>query len=205
MEKYGGKLEREAASYKGRMEIYRNERNSIRKNHQKIHAEIAALRLKTDVAHIQELEVQREKIGEELNTLRQRLGSAQTEISTYQSQFDRVLRNGYKNTKIQLSKVDQQQNKLAKEVADALSERDAIKKEADELEKSRVDLSKAVFSAREESKKFTSQIDSIDSELRLLDSEYEQAERLLNQLQLAIETSQLRLQQLQHKPSRTDH
>src|SRR5665647_257509 len=197
LEKYGGKLEREAASYEGRMDMYRNERNSIRKNHQKIHAEIAALRLKTDVTHIQELEVQREKIGEELNTLRQRLGSAQTEISTYQSQFDRVLRNGYKNTKIQLSKVDQQQNKLVTEVAEALAEREIIKKEADELEKSRVDLSKAVFSAREESKKFTSQIDSIDSELRLLDSEYEQAERLLNQLQLGIETSQLRLQQLQ--------
>ena len=80
---------------------------------------------------------------------------------------------------------------------EAISEREIIKKEADELEKSRIDLSKAVFSAREESKKFTSQIDSIDSELRLLDSEYEQAERLLNQLQLGIETSQLRLQQLQ--------
>ena len=197
IEKYGGKLEREAASYKGRMDVYKNERNAIRKNHQKIHAEIATLRLKTDVAHIQELEVHREKIGEELNTLRQRLGSAQTEISTYQSQFDRVLRNGYKNTKIQLSKIEQQQRKLEKEVAEALSEREIIKKEADEQEKSRVDLSKAVFSAREESKKFTSQIDSIDSELRLLDSEYEQAERLLNQLQLGIETSQFRLQQLQ--------
>ncbi len=196
LEKYGGKLEREAASYKGRMDVYRNERNSIRKNHEKIHAEIATLRLKTDVAHIQELEVQREKIGEELNTLRQRLGSAQTEISTNQSQFDRVLRIGYKNTKIQIDKIDQQKGKLEKEVSEAISERDIIKKEADELEKSRVDLSKAVFSAREESKKFTSQIDSIDSELRLLDSEYEQAERLLNQLQLGIETSQLRMQQL---------
>ena len=197
IEKYGGKLEREAASYMGRMSVFRNERDAIRRNHQKINAEIAALRLKTDVAHIQELEVQREKIGEELNTLRQRLGSAQTEISTYQSQFDRVLRIGYKNTKIQLSKIEQQQRKLEKEVVDALQEREIIKKETDEQEKSRVDLSKAVFSAREESKKFTSQIDSIDSELRLLDSEYEQAERLRNQLQLSIETSQLRLQQLQ--------
>jgi chromosome segregation protein len=197
IEKYGGKLEREAESYKGRMSVYRNERNAIRKSHQKIHAEIAALRLKTDVAHIQELEVQREKIGEELNTLRQRLGSAQTEISTHQSQFDRVLRIGYKNTKIQISKIEQQQRKLEKEVADALQEREIIKKETDEQEKSRIDLSKAVFSAREESKKFTSQIDSIDSELRMLDSEYEQAERLLNQLQLGIETSQLRLQQFQ--------
>ena len=57
-----------------------------------------------------------------------------------------------------------------------------LKKKLDELEKSRIELSKAVFSAREESKKFTSQIDSIDTELRLLDAEYEQAEMLLNQL-----------------------
>jgi chromosome segregation protein len=197
VEKYGGKLERENAAYKGRMSMHIAERNSIQKSLQKLHTEIAGLRLKTDVAHIQELEVQREKLAEELNTLRQHLGSTHTEISTRQSQFDRVLRIGYKNTKIQLSKVEQQQRKLEKEVVEALQERDLIKKELDEQDKSRVELSKAVFSAREESKKFTSQIDAIDAELRLLDSEYEHAERLLNQLQLSIETSQLRLQQLQ--------
>ena len=153
--------------------------------------------MKTDVAHIQELEVKREKLGEEVNTLRQRSGSTQTEISTYQSQFDRVLRNGYKNIKIQIVKVEQQQRKLEKEVAEALQERDAVKKELDEQDKTRVELSKAVFSAREESKKFTSQIDAIDADLRSLDFEYEQAERLLTQLQLSMETSLLRLQQLQ--------
>ena len=197
IDKYGGKLEREAAAYKGRMAMFRNERNSIQGNLKKIHTDIASLRLKTDVAHIQELEVQREKLGEEANTLRQRIGSIQTEISTHQSQFDRVLRVSYKNTKIQLSRMDLQKGKLEKEVADALLERDAIKKETDELEKTRVELSKAVLSAREESKKFTSQIDSIDGELRLLDTEYEQAERLLNQLNLGTETTQMRMQNLQ--------
>jgi len=198
-EKYGGKLEREAAAYKGRMSIYMNERNSIRKTDVRLHSEIANLRLITDVTHIQELEVQREKLGEEVNAFRQKSGSAQTEISTYQSQFDRVLRNGYKNIKIQIVKVEQQQKKLEKEVADALQEREVIKKDLDEQEKSRVALSQVVFSAREESKKFTSQIDSIDLELRSLDSEYEQADRLLNQLNLSMETSQLRLQQLQYQ------
>ncbi len=195
--KYGSKLEREAAAYKGRMSMYRNERNSILKEDQKLRTDIANLRLKTDVTHIQELEGQRERIGEDVNVFRQKSGSLQTEISTYQSQFDRVLRNGYKNIKIQVVKVEQQQKKVDKEVSDALVEREAIKKDLDEQEKSRVELSKAVFSAREESKKFTSQIDSIDSELRTLDSEYEQSDRLLNQLQLSMETSQLRLQQLQ--------
>ncbi len=197
IDKYGSKLEREAAAFRGRMTVYRNERNNIQVNLKKIHSEIAALRLKTDVAHIQELEVQREKFGEEANTLRQRIGSLQTEINTNQSQFDHVLRTGYKNTKIQVSKIEQQQAKLQKEVADAIAERDAIKKETDELEKSRVELSNAVLSAREESKKFTSQIDTIDAELRLLDVEYEQADRLQNQLNVGLETTQLRLQQLQ--------
>jgi chromosome segregation protein len=197
IDKYGNKLEREAATYKGRMSIFRNERTSIRNNLKKIHTEISNLRLKTDVAHIQELEVLREKFGEEANVLRQRLGSLQIEINTLQSQFDRVLRNGYKNTKIQVTRIEQQQQKLQKEVSDAIVERDSIKKEVDNLEKSRVDLSNAVMSAREESKKFTSQIDSIDSELRLMDVEYEQADKLLNQLHFGMETTLLRIQQLQ--------
>ncbi|MDR0372920.1 MAG: chromosome segregation protein SMC [Nitrososphaerota archaeon] len=197
IDKYGGKLEREAAAFKGRMTVYRNERSNIQAGLKRIHTEIAALRLKTDVEHIKELEVQREKFGEEANTLRQRIGSLQTEINTNQSQFDHVLRISYKNTKIQLTKMDQQQAKLQREVTDAIAERDVAKKEVDELEKNRVELSKVLLSAREESQKFTSQIDSIDAELRLLDVEYDQADRLRNQLQLSMETAQMRLQQLQ--------
>jgi chromosome segregation protein len=198
-EKLGGKLERESASLKGRMSVYLNERNGIRKALKKMRADIAVLKLKTDVGHIQELEVQREKLGEEINNLRQNLGSNLTEINTRQSQFDRVLRPGYKNTKIQVVKIEQQQQKTEKDVAEALVERDQIKHELDELEKSRVELSKAVFSAREESKKFTTQIDAIDAELRVFDYEYEQAERLLNQLQINLQTSGLRLQQYQNQ------
>jgi len=53
----------------------------------------------------------------------------------------------------------------------------------------------AVFSARAEAKKFTTQIDVIDTELRLYDAEYEQAEMLVNQLQLSVQTCMLKLQQ----------
>ncbi len=194
--KYGNKLQREAESFRGRMAVYRNERNSIQNGLKKIHTEIGVLRLKTDVAHIQELEVQREKLGEEGNTLRQRIGSLQTEINTNQSQFDHVLRVGYKNAKLQVDKIAQQQAKLQKEISDATAERDAVQIETNELEKTRVELSTAVLSAREEAKKFTSQIDVIDAELRTLDAEYEQADRLQNQLNVSLETAQLRLQQL---------
>jgi len=199
VEKYCAKLEKEIETGKAQMGLYKSERSVIQKEIQKLQAELAVLRKKTDVGHIQELEVKREKLAEEIITLRQNLGTVQTEISTRQSQFDNVLRVGYKNAKIQLSKVKQQQRKVEKEVAEALQQRESLKQEISELEKSRVELSKAVFSAREEAQKFTAQIDAIDSELRLLDEEYEQADMLLNQLQLSVQTHQLQLQQHQNQ------
>jgi chromosome segregation protein len=199
LEKYSAKLEKEIAACKGRMGLYKSERNTIKKTLQKLQTDLALLRQKTDLAHIQELEVSREKLAEDVIALRQNLSTVQTELSTRQSQFDNVLRVGYLNSKIQLSKVEQQQRKLEKEVAEALQERESLKTELSELDKNRIELSKAVFSAREEAKKFTTRIDAIDSELRQLDSEYEQADMLLNQLQLSVQTLQLELQQHQNQ------
>ena len=199
VEKYGLKLEREIAAEEGRMDLYKSERSVISREFQKLETEMAALRMKTDVGNIQEMEIKRERLGEEINTLRQKLGSVQTEISTRQSQFDNVLRTGYQNVKIQLSKAQQQQRRIEKEVAEAYEEREGLKLELNELDRSRAELSKAVFSAREESKRFTGQIDAIDTELRLLDAEYEQSEMLLNQLSLSAQTTLIRLQQYQNQ------
>ena len=198
-EKYRGKLEREIASYKGRMSVYMTERNTIKKSLQKNHIELSELRKKTDVSHIQNLEVQRERIGEEVNSLKQKLGTLQTEISTRQAQFDQVLRVGYQNIKIELSKVEQQKKKLEKELAEAIQKRDDKKKEHENLEKSREELSNTIFSAREESKKFTGQMDTIDHELRQLDNEYEQVDTLLNQITRTNETDKFRQQNLQNQ------
>jgi chromosome segregation protein len=194
-----GRLEKEIETEKSQMWVHRAERNSIQKDIRKFQTELASLRRKTDPASIQEMEVKKEKLAEETITLRQKLGTFQTEISTLQSQFDNVLRVGYQNSKIQLAKVEQQQRKVEKEVEEALKERETLKQELSELEKSRVELSKSVFSAREESKKFTSQIDDIDKELRKLDFEYEQVDRVLNQLQLNIQTSLLQLNQYRNQ------
>ncbi|MEM2099350.1 MAG: chromosome segregation protein SMC [Candidatus Bathyarchaeia archaeon] len=192
------KLEAEIQAEKSQMGIFKSERHAIQKQLQQLKTEVAELRKKTDIGNIQELEVKRERLAEEINTLRQKQGAIQTDISTLQSQFDNVLRVSYKNVKIQLSKTEQQQRKVEKEVSEALQEREALKQELVELEKNRNELSKAVFSAKEESKKFTSQLDAIDTELRSLDTEYEQAEALLNQLNLSFQTYQLQLQQQQN-------
>jgi len=195
VEHYTARLGKEVEVEKSQMWIHRAERSSTQKEIRKFQTELAALRRKTDPASIQEMEVKREKLAEGIITLRQKLGTFQTEISTFQSQFDNVLRVGYKNSKIQLGKVEQQQRRMEKDVEEALKEREALKQELSELEKSRVELSKSVFSAREEAKKFTGQIDDIDKDLRKLDPEYEQIDRLLNQLQLNVQTSLLQLDQ----------
>ncbi|MGQ9544755.1 MAG: chromosome segregation protein SMC [Candidatus Bathycorpusculaceae bacterium] len=199
VDRYILRLEKEIEDEKSQMWLNRAERSSLQKELRKLQEELNSLKRKTDPAHIQEMEVKRERLSEEIITLRQKLGTLQTEISTLQSQFDNVLRIGYKNAKIELAKVEQQFRRVEKEVADALQERESLKQELAELEKSRVELSKTVFSAREEAKKFTSQIDDIDKELRKLDSEYEQADRLLNQLQLNIQTSLLQLEQYRNE------
>jgi chromosome segregation protein len=189
------KVEKEIEGEKTQMWTRRAERSSIQKEMRKLQGELATLRRKTDLGNIQEMEVKRERLAEETITLRQKLGTIQTEISTLQSQFDKVLRIGYQNAKIQLSKVEQQSRRVEKEVQDALQERESLKQELSELEKSRVQLSKSVLSARKGAKKFTSQIDDIDKDLRKVDSEYEQTDRLLNQLQLSVQTSMLQLEQ----------
>ena len=205
VDRFVTRLEKEIGNEKTRMWLRRAERSSIQKEMRKLQNELAALRRKTDLTRIQEMEIKREKLAEEIITLRQKLGTIQTEISTLQSQFDNVLRVGYKNAKIQLVKVEQQLRRVEKEVEVALRERESLKQELSELEKSRIELSRTVLSAREESKKFTVQIDDIDKELRKLDSEYEQADRLLNQLQLKIQTSSLQLEQYRNQLRQFDY
>jgi chromosome segregation protein len=191
------RIEKEIENGKAQIWVHRAERSAIQKEIRKLQNDLVTLRRRTDPVNIQEMEIKREKLAEEIITLRQKLGTIQTEISTLQSQFDNVLRVGYKNAKIQLAKVEQQLKGVEKEVEAALQERESLKQELSELEKSRIELSKTVLSAREEAKKFTTRIDDIDKELRQLDSEYEQTDRLLNQLQLNIQTSLIQLEQYQ--------
>lgn len=173
--------------------LQRAQRSSIRKEMQTLRSKLVELRRVTDPTHIQELEVQRDGLAESVITLRQNLGSVDTELSTLRSKYDNVLSLGYKNVKIQLGKVEKQLSVVEREVNEALQERESLKEELLTLEKSREELSRTVLSAREEAKKFTVQIDDIDKELKKIDAEYEHAERLYNRLQLSVQTSQLEL------------
>jgi len=85
---------------------------------------------------------------------------------------------------------------LEKEVKGDLIEKEGIEKQIKDFEKKKEVLSTTILGAREEAKKFISQIDSVDEQLQRLDKEYEQTNLLLHQIKLDLQT--LRLQMNQH-------
>jgi len=185
------RLEKEKAE----MGFQRAQRNTLRKETQKLRGELASLRRKVDPSHIQELEVQRGRLGDELVALGQKLSTVESEFSTSRAKLQSVLKIGYDNAKIQIRKVEHQISTLEVEVKEAIQEKVTLESELEKLETSKEDLTHSVLAARKESKKFTDQIDGIDRHLHRLDDEYEHAERLLNQLQLSLQTLQMQLDQ----------
>jgi len=191
------KIQSELDAEKSKILNMKAEKSSIQKDIRKLQADLAILRRMVDPTNIQEMEIKRERLAEEIITLRQKLGSIQTEISTLQSQFDNILRISYRNVRVQLTRIEQQIKTTEAELEKALKEREKLESELAEQEKSFSELSKTVLSAKEESRKFANQIDDIDKELRRLDFEYEEVDRLVNQFQLNIQTSMVQLEQWQ--------
>lgn len=179
--------------------LQRAQRKSLRKEIRKLREELAELRRKTDPVQIQEMEIQRERLGDGIIELRQRLGETETALSTLESKFKNVLKIGADNIRIQLRKMKWQISTVEKEVEEARQQKETLEKELLELEKTKEELSRSVLTAREESKKFTYQIDKIDKKLLRLDAEYERSDQLFNELQLSLQTYQLQLDQHRHR------
>ena len=185
------RLERE----KTQLGLQKAQRIALRKEMQKLRNELAELRQKTDPVQIQEMEIQRERLGEEVIELRQRLGSVETNLATLESKFKNVLKIGADNIRIQLRKVKWQISTVENEVEEARLKEETLEKELLELEKTKEELSRTVLTAREESKNFTSQIDDIDKKLNRLDVVYERSDGLFNELQLSFQTYELQSDQ----------
>ncbi|MEA2090386.1 MAG: chromosome segregation protein SMC [Thermoproteota archaeon] len=179
--------------------LQKAERKAVAKQMWKLRSQLAALRRKTDPVQIQKMEVQRNKLSEETIGLRQELVSVKTELSTLQSKYDNVLRLARKNIKVQLRKVENQLAREKREVKEALEHKEHLKEVVSKLEKEREELSHTVLYAKDESKKFTTKIDSIDEKLDKINKEYEQADQIYNQLKLDVQTSQFRLEQHQSR------
>ncbi len=195
IERYAKRISVKLEKEKAQIGIQKAQRNALTKEAQRLRSALAELRRKIDPTHIQELEIQRAKLGDELVKLRQNLGGIETELSTYKSKLEDVLKINYGNVKIQRVKVERQLAKVEDEVKEAIEEKVILEQELTKLDSSKEELSRSVLTARKEARKFTDQIDSIDKQLHRLDSAYEHAEHLYNKLQLNLQTHQLQLDQ----------
>jgi chromosome segregation protein len=195
IEKHVSRINEKRKEEKTQLGILRTQRNSLKKEMENLREELAELRLKTDPAMIQEMEIQREKLGEEIIEARQTMGNTETNLATLQSKFGNVLKIGADNIRIQLRKLKKQISTVESEVEAAAKEKEVLEEELLELGDSKEDLSRTVLNAKQESKKFTVQIDDIDKKLQRLDSVYERSDRLYNELQLNLQTCELKLEQ----------
>ena len=180
---------------KAQIEEQKARRFSLIKEIRKLRKELHELRRKTDVSHIQNIEVKRGKLGDEIDKLRQYVASTENNISLLQSRLEKVLKTAYNNLKVQIGKIERQISREEKEIEEALNQREALEEELTKLEKMKDELSRSVLTAKEEAKKFADQIDDIDKQLRKIDAEYEKREKLYNQLQIRLQTLQLQLDQ----------
>lgn len=195
VDKHVQRVQRHLEDEKTEMGLQKAQRKTIQEKMRRLRKELAEMRRKVDLSRIQEMELQREKLGDEIIELRQSLGSVETELSTLRSKLENVLKGGSNNIRIQLRRVKKQISTVESDVEEAIQQKETLKEELLKLEKSKEELSHSVLTAREEAKKFSSQIDSIDKKLQKLDTKYERADRLFNELQLKRQTLQLQLDQ----------
>jgi chromosome segregation protein len=195
IEKHLSKINEKRGEEKTQLGTLREQRNELAKEMENLRQELEELRLRTDPARIQELEIQREKLGNEIIKLRQIMGNTETNLATLESTFGNVLKIGADNIRIQLRKLKAQIQTVEEEVEAATKEKATHEEELLELGNTKEELSRTVLNAKSESEKFTVQIDDIDKKLQRLDSVYERSDRLYNELQFTLQTCEMKLEQ----------
>jgi chromosome segregation protein len=195
IEKHISRINEKREEEKTKLGILRTQRNEEKKEMENLHEELIELRKKTDTTRIQEIEIQREKLGEEIIRLRQSTGSIETNLATLESKFRNVLKIGSDNIRIQMRKLKKQSETVKNEVESSSKEKEVLEKKLLELENTKEEMTRTVLNAKQESKKFTIQIDDIDKKLHQLDSVYERSDRLYNELQFNLQTNQMKLEQ----------
>jgi len=195
IENHLSRIKEKREEEKTNLESLRVHRNELNKEMKKLREELNELRLKTDTSKIQEMEIQREKLGDESIRSRQSMGIIETNLATLESKFGNILKIGADNIRIQLRKMKTQIIIVENEVEAATKEKEVLEKKHLELENTKKELSRTVLNAKQESKKYTVQIDDIDKKLRQLDSVYERSDRLYNELQFSLQTNKMKMEQ----------
>ena len=205
IEKRVSKINEKREEEKNSLGILRSQRDSLKKEINKLREELAELRTKMDPARIQEMEIQREELGNELIGSRKIVGTTETNLATLESKFGNVLKITADNIRIQLRKLKTQIITVDNEINEAHKEKESLEIELEELEKSKEELSRTVLNAKEESKKFTVEIDDIEKKLRQLDSVYERSDKLYNELQFNLQTYEMQQKQYMQRLQELDY
>jgi len=178
---------------KSQIDLNEKRRDEIAEEEAKLQKELTNLKEEIGLSEIQGRERKREALGNEIIMLRRKVGDIETELSTLQSKIDDVLKASLENASIQLKKASKQASVIEKEIRESIEEKESVQKKIEELEKVKESISSSLLNAKEEAKKFTSQIDGIDEQLQILEREYEQADRLLDELRLNLQTFHLQM------------
>ncbi|MCK4885292.1 hypothetical protein KAS24_04390, partial [Candidatus Bathyarchaeota archaeon] len=153
IEKHLSRINEKREEEKTKLGVLRSERNELKKEMENIREELAELRLKTDPSRIQEIEIQREKIGDDIIESRKSMGNIETRLATLESTFGNVLKIGADNIRIQMRKLKGQIVTVENEVEAASKEKEVLEKKLLELENTKEEMSRTVLNAKQESKK----------------------------------------------------
>ncbi len=178
---------------KAQIELYKKRLDELAQQEAVKQEELANLRKKFDPSDVQEREETREAVGNEIILLRQKLGDIEAELSTLQLKMESVLKASLENVSIHLEKATRQISFLEKEIDESAKQKEEVQKRIAELEKVKEDLSRTLLDTKGETQKFTSQIDDIDGQLGVLEKEYEQTDKLLDELRLNLQTFDLQV------------
>jgi chromosome segregation protein len=186
-------------SEKTQLSVLRSQRDVLKKDIETLREELEILRTQMDPTRIQEMEIQREQLGNALMSSRQVFGATQTKVATLESKFNNVLKMSAENIRIQLGKMKTQIVTVEHEIEESLTEKESLEKKVVELEVLKEELTRTVLNAKQESKKYTVQLDDLDKKMQQLDSIYERSDRLYNELQFNLQTCEMQLEQLNRR------
>ncbi|MEM3715763.1 MAG: hypothetical protein QW145_01225 [Candidatus Bathyarchaeia archaeon] len=145
------------------------------------------------------IDTKRESLASELIALKQKYSHVESEISVEKSKIEAILKRNIKELDDRINETSTRIIGLEKEIDEATKENDETLKRIRELEDLERNISEEISGFRERIKGFMSEIDALDNELALLEREYENGIKILNDLEIKLQTINLRINQLKER------
>ncbi|MEM2150350.1 MAG: chromosome segregation protein SMC [Candidatus Bathyarchaeia archaeon] len=145
------------------------------------------------------INTKRESLASELIALKQKYSHVESEISVEKSKIEAILKRNIKELDDRINETSTRIIGLEKEIDEATKENDETLKRIRELEDLERNISEEISGFRERIKGFMSEIDALDNELALLEREYENGIKILNDLEIKLQTINLRINQLKER------